>query len=165
MLSVTETAALLALLSEDRTLDGAIREFGQEFESHNHFNVCCNLVMLLEDKRILKQTQRLVAFYILHNVYCREQLCANPFLSVLIDAASDDTTGNVERAFVLQLLGSTNSNNNKKEEGRVTGREDEMIHLPAITKRNPFIMERGGDSSSERLRAHICGSVHRDPDL
>lgn len=46
------------------------------------------VVIVLKDRRLLKQTQRLVAFYILVEVYRGEQPCTNPFLSFLIDVSA-----------------------------------------------------------------------------
>lgn len=172
MLSVTQTASLLALLGEDRTLDVLFHEFSSKFERHMHFNVCCNLVMLLEDRRILKQTQRLVAFYILHNVYCREQLCANPFLSFLLDAAANDTTDNMERTFVLQLLGFTNSNNNKKEISSQTAAEyirtcdpNSQTFLSHEQLLRHFSDKLPGESYKSYFKSAATKNVIRDPDV
>lgn len=113
MISAVDTAALLALLAEDRPLESTVSAFISHFKRHTLFKACCSLVLLLEDRRLLKQPQRLSTFYILNEVYRVEHLSSNPFMSILVEAASDDSADKIERVFVLQLLTSL-SNNNKE---------------------------------------------------
>lgn len=56
---------------------------------------------------MLNSTQRLVGFSILHQTYSSQQASANPFISLLINAACDDEAEKYERAFVVQLLSSS----------------------------------------------------------
>ncbi|KAG0598835.1 hypothetical protein M758_12G104200 [Ceratodon purpureus] len=113
MLSTGETAALLAVLGDERSLDSHVSAFTLTFKRQQHFKACCCLILLLEDRRLLKQTQRLVAFYILFELYRGEQPSTNPFMSFLIDAASNEAADKAERAFLQILLMSLN--NNSKE--------------------------------------------------
>jgi hypothetical protein len=87
MLSTGDTAALLALLSEDRSMENHVSAFTLTFKRHQHFTACCCLLLLLEDWRILKQTQRLAALYILFDLYRVEQPSTNPFMSSLVDVS------------------------------------------------------------------------------
>lgn len=121
MLSPGDTAALLAILSEDRPLDASFSAFFTHFKRPSLFKGCCALVLLLEDKRTLKQCQRLVAFYILNELYRAEHPSPNPFMSIMVEAASDESADKAERAFVLQLL--TSASNNNKELHRRTVNE------------------------------------------
>lgn len=111
MLNSGDTASLLAVLVEERSLESHLSAFAMAFKRHQHFKACYCLTLLLEDRRLLKQTQRLVAFYILFELYRGEQSSINPFMSVLIDAASNEAADKMERAFLQILLQSLNSNN------------------------------------------------------
>uniref|UniRef100_A0A0D6R6K0 CCR4-NOT transcription complex subunit 11 n=1 Tax=Araucaria cunninghamii TaxID=56994 RepID=A0A0D6R6K0_ARACU len=172
MLNAADTAALLALLGENRNLDGIMEEFHSKFKHSDQFHICCTLVMLLEDRRILKQPQRLVAFYVLHNLYCKEQLSVTPFLSVLIDAATDNTADKVETAFLLQLLGSTKSNNSQKEISSQTAGEyittfDPNVHT--FLSREELLKEYSDKLPLEPYKSYFKNAatknVIRDPDV
>jgi hypothetical protein len=113
MLRTVEPAALLAVLGDERSFESHVSSFNITFKRHQHFKACCCLLLLLEDRRVLKQSQRLVAFYILFDIYHNQLVGINPFISILIDAASNESADKVEQAFLLQLLQSLNSN--KKE--------------------------------------------------
>ncbi|CAM6083520.1 unnamed protein product [Calypogeia fissa] len=121
MLGVRDTATLLAILSDARPLESCLASFTATFHRPLHFKACCCLVLLLEDRRVLAQPQRLVAYCILNDLYRVEQPTTNPFMSILVDAATDETVEKVERAFILQLLQSLN--NNSKEISRKTSTE------------------------------------------
>ncbi|CAM6040030.1 unnamed protein product [Sphagnum compactum] len=123
MLSTGDTAALLALLSEDRSMENHVSAFTVTFKRHQHFTACCCLLLLLEDWRLLKQTQRLAALYILFDLYRVEQPSTNPFMSSLVDAASDETASKLERGFLLTLFQSLNNNNIIKELSKKTATE------------------------------------------
>lgn len=172
MISSTDTKALLDLLSEDGTLESFIPEFLAKFKRHNHFNICCSLVMLMEDRRILNHSQRLVAFYILHDLYCGEQSFVNPFISVLIDVASDDSADIVERAFLLQLLGSTHSSNSKKEIVSQTAAEYIRTFDPnshTLLTREQLLKQYSDKLPVEPYRCYFKNAsiknVIRDPDI
>ncbi|KAL3524655.1 hypothetical protein ACH5RR_013027, partial [Cinchona calisaya] len=61
--------------------------------------------------KVLRPTQRLVGFAILHHMYSSQQPSSNPFVSVLVNAACNEEAEKSERGFILQLLGSTSSTN------------------------------------------------------
>ncbi|XP_020693160.1 CCR4-NOT transcription complex subunit 11 isoform X2 [Dendrobium catenatum] len=115
MIGVEESKALFALLSaETRSLEDIFSEFSSRFSRDVHFRVCCSIAMLLEDKRMLKTSQRLVSFGILHQTYSSQPPSSNPFISLLIDAACDDSSEKVELAFIQQILGFVTTSNNKE---------------------------------------------------
>lgn len=112
MISAGDTAFLLSLLAEDRPLESTLASFIDHFKRPTIFKACCSLVLLLEDPRLLKQSQRLAAFYILNEAYRLEHPRSNPFITILVEGASNKLADKAERAFLLQLLTSL-SNNNK----------------------------------------------------
>lgn len=63
---------------------------------------------------MLKPTQRLIAFAILHQAYSSKQSSENPFISILVNAICNDTMEKMERAFILQLLGSASGDKSKE---------------------------------------------------
>ncbi|XP_020588006.1 CCR4-NOT transcription complex subunit 11 isoform X2 [Phalaenopsis equestris] len=115
MIGVEESEALFALLNaETRSLDDIFSEFSSRFPRDVHFRICCSIAMLLEDKKLLGTSQRLVSFGILHQTYSSQPISSNPFISLLIDAACDDSSEKVELAFIQQILGFALSSNNKE---------------------------------------------------
>eukprot|EP00271_Cylindrocystis_brebissonii_P012905 TRINITY_DN32413_c0_g1_i1.p1 TRINITY_DN32413_c0_g1~~TRINITY_DN32413_c0_g1_i1.p1 ORF type:complete len:506 (+),score=94.21 TRINITY_DN32413_c0_g1_i1:193-1710(+) len=93
MMNQRETAALLSVLVEERPFDVNSAAFMRAFPSQQGqlFKACCSLIILLEDPFLLKPSQRLVALYILYDVY-RADLhgSANPFLPFLVNIASGE---------------------------------------------------------------------------
>ncbi|KAK1287651.1 hypothetical protein QJS10_CPB19g00103 [Acorus calamus] len=115
MLGVQESTALFALLGGDqRPLDEISTDFASKFPGDSHFRVCNSLAILLEDENMIKPTERLIALAILHQAYASHKASSNPFISFLIDVVCDESKEKVERAFVLQLLGSGSTSNNKE---------------------------------------------------
>ncbi|KAK1310338.1 hypothetical protein QJS10_CPA08g01210 [Acorus calamus] len=115
MLGVQESTALFALLGSDqRPLDEISTDFASKFPGDSHFRVCNSLAILLEDENMIKPTERLIALAILHQAYASHKASSNPFISFLIDVLCDESKEKVERAFVLQLLGSGSTSNNKE---------------------------------------------------
>ncbi|XP_010247551.1 PREDICTED: CCR4-NOT transcription complex subunit 11 isoform X2 [Nelumbo nucifera] len=115
MIGVQDSKALFSMLNADqRPFEEIVIEFSSKFPRTNHFNVCCSIAILLEEKKMLKPTQRLVAFSILHQAYSSQPFSANPFISFLINEACDDAAEKMERAFILQLLGSSTASNTKE---------------------------------------------------
>ncbi|XP_028756504.1 CCR4-NOT transcription complex subunit 11 [Neltuma alba] len=114
-LSAEESLTLYSLLkSEQRPLDDVIADFNSKISRQHHFTVCSNIVWLLEDKKILKSTERLVAFAILHQAYSSQKPASNPFINLIVKAACDDAAEKFERAFILELLGLDSSNNSRE---------------------------------------------------
>ncbi|KAF7813359.1 CCR4-NOT transcription complex subunit 11 [Senna tora] len=105
-LSAEESKALYSLLkAEQRPLDDVIADFNSKIPRNHHFTFCSCI-----DKKILKSTERLVGFAILHQAYSSQKPVSNPFVNIMINAACDDVAENFERAFIVQLLGIDGSN-------------------------------------------------------
>ncbi|ERM99723.1 hypothetical protein AMTRI_Chr11g158470 [Amborella trichopoda] len=110
-----ETQALMALLSVEKPLNEIVSDFIATFQEDRYLVICGALAIMLEfDKKLFPADQRLIAFTILHQIYSSQQSPSNPFISILIDAACNDTSEKMERAFVHQLLTSITTNNNKE---------------------------------------------------
>ncbi|KAK2973865.1 hypothetical protein RJ640_029681 [Escallonia rubra] len=88
MISKEESSKLYTLLNagDQRPFDEIVNDFTSAFPSSLHFRLCFALSTLLEDKPVLKSTQRLVAFAIINQAYSSQQASLNPFISVLINA-------------------------------------------------------------------------------
>ncbi|KAK9110895.1 hypothetical protein Scep_018414 [Stephania cephalantha] len=153
MIGTQDSKELLSLINADqRPLDEIVSDFISIFKPSLQFKACCSLALLLEDKKMLKLTQRLIAFAILHHSYSSQQPSANPFISFIVNVASDDSADKVERAFILQLLGSTGTSN---------GRE--------LLKQSAADYAKGFDPSvhvfpqREQLQKQYCDIVQPEP--
>ncbi|WJZ92304.1 hypothetical protein VitviT2T_011307 [Vitis vinifera] len=153
MIKVEESSVLFSLLNaENQALDEIMTDFNSKFPRIRHFRLCTSLLMLLEDKSVLKSTQRLVAFTILLQAYSSQQSSMNPFISFLINAACNEEAEKYERAFILQLLASANSSNSKE-----------------VLKQTATDFVKGFDPSSqafpqqEQLQQQYCDRVHPEP--
>ncbi|XP_047311983.1 CCR4-NOT transcription complex subunit 11-like [Impatiens glandulifera] len=106
MIGKEGSQALLALLNSGdfRTFDEIYTDFTTKIPHHMHFKFCCALETLIQEKMMLKPTQRLVAFSILHLNYSKQHPSFNPFIHLLVNIACDDDAENVERDFILRLL-------------------------------------------------------------
>ncbi|KAL5753417.1 hypothetical protein ACOSP7_023598 [Xanthoceras sorbifolium] len=153
MLSHEESGWVFALLkSEHRPVEEIVADFTSKFPRHRHFAICYSLLLLLEDKKALNLTERLVAFSILHQAYSSQKSSANPFISLIINTACDEEVEKYERAFILQLLSSGTSNNNKE-----------------FLKQSAADYIKGFDASShsfplrEQLQQQYCDKIHPEP--
>ncbi|PKA57162.1 hypothetical protein AXF42_Ash002466 [Apostasia shenzhenica] len=112
MIGVQESEALFGILdAEALPLEEIFADFCSRFSRNVHFRICCSIAMLLEDKEMLKTSQRLVAFSILYQAYSSQPPSSNPFLYKLIDAACDDSSDKIELTFIQEMLASSLSNN------------------------------------------------------
>ncbi|XP_044469888.1 CCR4-NOT transcription complex subunit 11-like isoform X2 [Mangifera indica] len=146
MLDREESARLLAILQVDqKPLEEILSDFISVFPRQRHFAICYSLFLLLEDKKALNATERLVAFSILHQAYTSQISSANPFISLIINAACDDKAEKYERAFILQLL-DTGSSSSSKE----------------FLKQSVADYIKGFDPSSH-LQLKYCDKVHLEP--
>ncbi|KAF9587223.1 hypothetical protein IFM89_039553 [Coptis chinensis] len=115
MIGIQESKELFALLNSDqRSIDQVVQDFTSKFPHAIHFNLCCSLAFLIEDNDMLKPTQRLIAFAVLHHTCSSQHSSANPFISILVNVACDDSIEKMERAFILQLLGSVGDGNSRE---------------------------------------------------
>lgn len=106
MLSASELDALLSLLKESKKpFESIAQSFYKSFPKSEQFKVGCVICMLLQDK-LLTQTQRLVGFYLLYDIYRNEtSLPTTPFVPIVLETV-EQTTDLVERKFLLQFLTS-----------------------------------------------------------
>ncbi|GAB2224605.1 hypothetical protein Droror1_Dr00005367 [Drosera rotundifolia] len=118
MLSVEEASSLFALINADhRPFNDIIADFGSTFASPTaslRFRICTAISTLLGDKCLFDAPQRLVALCILHHAYAAHKPSMNPFISSIVACACDETAQDYERAFILQLLGTTETGTGKK---------------------------------------------------
>ncbi|KAJ4964639.1 hypothetical protein NE237_016488 [Protea cynaroides] len=153
MIDLQDSKTLFSLLNLDqRPFEEIISDFSRKFPPEMRFRVCCSLAVLLEDKKMLKPTQRLVAFAILHQTYSSRPFLENPFVSFIINAACDDTAEKKERAFILQVLGSAGAGNSKE-----------------VLKQSALDHIKGFDPSSyalppcEQVQKQYCEKVQLEP--
>ena len=106
VLSVRELNILLSLLEEDKWLELISVQFQRTFVKGDHFKICCSISQLLKQKLITSLTSRLVAYYILYDLYRGEPLASNPFLLVFLDSLQSNEIELVEKNFLHQLLSS-----------------------------------------------------------
>jgi len=105
MLSSQELDTLLNLLKEcNKPFESIAQSFYRSFPKSEQFKVGCVICMLLQDD-LLTQTQRLVGFYLLYDIYKNETLPTTPFVPIVLETV--ERTGDlVERKFLLQFLTS-----------------------------------------------------------
>ncbi|KAL3845935.1 hypothetical protein ACJIZ3_003338 [Penstemon smallii] len=118
MLGFQDSGKLLMLLNggEERTLEEIVLDFNSKFTHSLEFYACSALDLLLTEpkEKLLNQTQRLIAFAIIHQAYASQHPSSNPFISKLVDVACDEEAEKYERAFILQLLGSSSTMTSKE---------------------------------------------------
>ncbi|VAI29146.1 unnamed protein product [Triticum turgidum subsp. durum] len=108
-----ERAGLLALLaSAARPLADVVADFLARFPRERRLRVGATLCFLLEDKKMLHATGRLIAFAILHQSYSSQPV--NPYVPLLLNAACDESSDKSEQAFVQLLLTSASGDNNNE---------------------------------------------------
>ena len=80
--NVQELDNLLDVLNQetilDLTFDQCIQKFTRNFTKPNWFKACSTLCYLIE-AQMLSRSQRIVAFYILYEVYHHENVQMTPF--------------------------------------------------------------------------------------
>jgi len=114
MLQPKEISSLLSVLSEDdKNFDVCVKNFHNFFARTELFRVCSTLCILLRDG-MLEPAQRLVAFYVLYDVYKSETVPvnpksetapSNPFLPIFLDTLRSRTyVDQCERSFLISLL-------------------------------------------------------------
>ncbi|XP_044500677.1 CCR4-NOT transcription complex subunit 11-like [Mangifera indica] len=153
MLNYEESVNLFAMLKVDqKPVEEIVSDFISKFSRQRHFAICYSLSLLLEDKKALNATERLVAFSILHQGYSSQKNSANPFISLIVNSACDDEAEKYERAFILQLLNSGSSSSSNE-----------------FLKQSVADYIKGFDSSShsfperEWLQQQYCDKVHSEP--
>ncbi|XP_074320971.1 uncharacterized protein LOC141657589 isoform X1 [Silene latifolia] len=152
MISVQESSALFSLLSsEQRSFDQVMADFTSNFPSSLHFRICTAIATLLDDKPMLLPFQRLYGLCIIYQAYSSQEPSENPFISVLVNAASDDEGAKYERALVLQLLGSAGNKSTK-----------EAFKLCATDYIKGFDSSAHAFPTRELLQEQYCSKVPRE---
>ncbi|KAG8383326.1 hypothetical protein BUALT_Bualt04G0000900 [Buddleja alternifolia] len=156
MLGFEDSGKLLRLLSggEERSIEEIVFDFNSKFPPSLHFYACSALDFLTANSKeeLLNPTQRLIAFAIIHQAYASQQPSSNPFITKLVDAACDDEAEKYERAFVLQLLGSSNMMNNR-----------EFLKQSAADYMKHFDLSSHSFPQREHVQQQYCGKVQPEP--
>ncbi|XAR69646.1 hypothetical protein NMG60_11001327 [Bertholletia excelsa] len=154
MISVEDSRVLMALLNagEQLPFEEIISDFNSKFPHSHRFSLCFSLTLLLENEKMLKPIQRLVALAIIHHAYSSQQPSSNPFVSFLVDCACEDAVEKCERAFILQLLGSTSSGSIK-----------EVLKLSAADYIKSFDPSSLVFPQREQMQQQYCNKVHPQP--
>ncbi|KAL0397159.1 UNVERIFIED_CONTAM: CCR4-NOT transcription complex subunit [Sesamum calycinum] len=131
-------------------------------------------------EKFLSPTQRLISFAILHQAYASQQPSSNPFISKLVDdlsrsafwfvdiyshsgllsgclfahlqAAYNDEAEKYERAFILQLLGSSNMTSSR-----------ELLKQSAVDYIKNFDLSSYSFPQREHIQQQYCGKVQQEP--
>ncbi|CAA6663929.1 unnamed protein product [Spirodela intermedia] len=164
MLGVEESKALLSLLGADqRPLSEVSADFSSQFPGMSASGRA--------DKKMLKPSQRLVAFAILHQAYVSQPPFSSPFISFLIDAACEEAAEKFERTFILLMLGSIATNGNKEvlKQSAVDYIKgfDPSVHvlLPREQLLRQFSVGEQSEPYSSVFRNASIKNVVADPDL
>ncbi|KAJ8765305.1 hypothetical protein K2173_012002 [Erythroxylum novogranatense] len=152
-LSIEESKLVFSILKlENKPFEEIIGDFTSRISGHRSFSVCCSLLLLLQDDKMLKSTERLIAFSILYLPYSSQHPSENPFIAALIHAASDEKAEKYERAFILQLLGYGSSSSSK-----------EFLKLSAANYIKVFDPSAHTFPPLEQLQHQYCDKVHPEP--
>lgn len=170
-LSLAETTSLLAVLNDESSpLENLLATFTSTFERHRHFTVCCSIVMLLDEPRILRPPARLVGYFIAHAIYRATEPNQNPFIEVFINAVDNAAGDKVERAFVLQLL-NLGADSNREVSARSAAEYIESFDPTAHTfpskdaLKLQFANKPPVEASTSAFKKSAIKNVVPDPDV
>lgn len=105
MLSQQELDNLLTILKEpNKPFEQIAQTFYRSFTKPDQFKAGCVICMLIQDN-LLTQTQRLVGFYLLYDIYRQETEATTPFVPLVLEMV-ETTNDMAERKFLLQFLSS-----------------------------------------------------------
>ncbi|KAL0380336.1 UNVERIFIED_CONTAM: CCR4-NOT transcription complex subunit [Sesamum angustifolium] len=158
MLGFEDCGKLLRMLNggEERTIEEIVADFSSKFPRSVQFCACSALDFLTADpkarEKFLSPTQRLISFAILHQAYASQQPSSNPFISKLVDAAYNDEAEKYERAFILQLLGSSNMTSSR-----------ELLKQSAVDYIKNFDLSSYSFPQREHIQQQYCGKVQQEP--
>ncbi|XP_021889832.1 CCR4-NOT transcription complex subunit 11 isoform X2 [Carica papaya] len=151
MMNKEETEKIVSLLkSEQRPIEEIFAEFNSRFPRLRHFVICFSLCQILQDRKALRPTERLIGFAILHQCYSSQKPSANPFISFIV--ASDEQSEKYERAFILQFLGSSGANSNK-----------ELLKTTAVDYIKSFDPSSHAFPQREQLQQQYFDKVNKEP--
>lgn len=120
---------------------------------------------------MLKPSERLGAFAILHQTYSSQPPSSNPFISLLIDAACDDASEQLEKVFIQLLVGSIDTNTDK--EVLKLSAADYMKGFDSssyvLLQREQLQKQHGNGVQAERYNSHFRSAAVKnivpDPDV
>ncbi|KAH0888442.1 hypothetical protein HID58_050871 [Brassica napus] len=189
IMKMEETAVVWTLLQSDlRPIQDVLSEFNSKFTRSRYFPVCSSLSILLQaralvplplpssvldfvtDPMILRSTDRLIAFAIMHQCYSSHKPSLNPFISEMINAACNEQAERYERAFLLHLF-QWNSYNNAKEILKLSG-ADYIKTFDPSTNEFPELGElqreygnKADGPSSHMFADYALKKLLHDPDV
>ncbi|CAN6806205.1 unnamed protein product [Brassica oleracea] len=189
IMKMEETAVVWTLLQSDlRPIQDVLAEFNSKFPRSRYFPVCSSLSILLQaralvplplpssvldfvtDPMILRSTDRLIAFAIMHQCYSSHKPSLNPFISEMINAACNEQAERYERAFLLHLF-QWNSYNNAKEILKLSG-ADYIKTFDPSTNEFPELGElqreygnKADGPSSHMFADYALKKLLHDPDV
>eukprot|EP00435_Cladocopium_sp_Y103_P036526 s2631_g9.t1 len=101
----SKLAVLLTILREpNKPFEQIAQTFYRSFTKPDQFKAGCVICMLIQDN-LLTQTQRLVGFYLLYDIYRQETEATTPFVPLVLEMV-ETTNDMAERKFLLQFLSS-----------------------------------------------------------
>merc|ERR1712137_146944 len=108
MLSSKELSALLGILDDQgKQFDTLSNVFSRQYAKKEHFRMACSLYLFLQNG-VLSVGARLVAYFLLVDLYKNEPLYENPFLPILIAPLRatnpSNATSSIELPFLHLLL-------------------------------------------------------------
>ena len=102
-----ELAQLLVVLRDSKgSLESVAASFHKSFPKADVFKIGATITILLQDG-LLTRTERIVAFYILCDLFRNVSSDTNPFLPVFLEALERDSTQACEKRFLKHLILST----------------------------------------------------------
>ncbi|XP_077542653.1 CCR4-NOT transcription complex subunit 11-like isoform X3 [Haemaphysalis longicornis] len=122
VLTEKELGLLLGILQDEQLERMSFESLGQVLQQHfvkqDHFRISCALVLLIRQSDLLTHPcQKIVALYLLYDMYRTESIHINPFISVFVHLLIEDIGGKKpdfingipkltahEKYFVTQLL-------------------------------------------------------------
>ena len=109
-LSEETLSRLLSVLSMTKSpLEKASAAFDEAFPQEERFVAGCGACMMLQDN-LLPRGDRIVAFFVLSELYRNDPDGTNPFLPFFLDALEHKSVDVCEQQFLIHLLCSPPSN-------------------------------------------------------
>ena len=137
MASLLEGKSLSQLLTILRDAHGSLESvavtFHRSFPKGDLFKIGATITILLQDG-LLTRTERIVAFYILCDLFRNvANANTNPFLPVFLEALERDSTHSSEKRFLKHLIESTQQTSRdaaKKSASDLIAESELDIHVP-----------------------------------
>lgn len=106
MISTQQLERLVTVLDDETSsLNSVLNSFHKNFPNKTeHFPVGCALYMLIEDNLLVSPHQKLIAYFILYDIY-DDNIRDNPFFPIFISALKKDSP-QWERPLAAMLIES-----------------------------------------------------------